>query len=72
MKNVIKPLTKRVLIPLWLTAATSTADAWIQKKMLGSGTKTLIILNDEMEDIIKLLKFLEDSDLLLKGAGKTT
>ena len=46
MKNVIKPLTKRVLIPLWLTAATSTADAWIQKKMLRSGTKTLIILND--------------------------
>ena len=46
MKNVIKPLTKRVLIPLWLTAATSTADAWMQKKMLGSGTKTLIILHD--------------------------
>ena len=71
MKNVIKPLTKRVLIPLWLTAATSTTDAWIQKKMLGSGTKTLIILNDEMEGIIKLLKFREDSDLLLKGDGKT-
>ena len=46
MKNVIKPLAKRVLIPLVLTAATSAADAGIHKRILGSGTTTLIISND--------------------------
>ena len=68
MKNVIKPLPKSVLIPLGLTAA---ADAGIHKKILGSGTTTLIISNDEMEDIIKKVKPLEDSGLLLKGVGET-
>ena len=61
MKNVIKPLGKIVLIPLGLTAAASTADAGIHKKILRSGTITLIISNDEKEDIIKIVKYLEDS-----------
>ena len=43
MKNVIKPLGKIVLIPLGLTAAASTADAGTHKKILRSGTITLII-----------------------------
>ena len=61
MKNVIKPLfCKIVLIPLGLTAAASTADAGIHKKILRSGTITLIISNDEKEDI-KIFKHLEDS-----------
>ena len=51
MKNVIKPLAKSVLIPLWLTAAASTADAGIHKKILGSETRTLITSNDKTEDI---------------------
>ena len=62
MKNVIKSLAKSVLIPLELTAATSTADA---------GTTTLIISNDEMEDILKIVKYLEDPGLLLKGVSET-
>ena len=56
IKNVIKPLAKSVLIPLGLTAAASVADAGIHKKILGSGTKTPIISNDEMEDIMKQFK----------------
>ena len=75
IKNVIKPLAKSVLIPLGLTAAASAADAGIHKKILGSSkhdnTTTLIISNDEMEDIIKIVKLLEDSGLLLKGASET-
>ena len=71
MENVIKPLARSVLIPLGLTAVTSTTDAGIQKKILGSGTARLIISNDEMEGIIKIIKYLEDSSLLLKGAGET-
>ena len=71
MKNVIKPLAKSILIPLGLTAAASAADAGIHKKILGSGTTTLIISNDEMEDIIKIVKSLEDSGLLLKEVSET-
>ena len=71
MKNVIKPLAKSVLIPLGLTAAASAADAGIHKKILGSGTTTLIISNNEMENIIKIVKSFQDSGLLLKGINDT-
>ena len=72
IKNVIKPLAKSVLIPLGLTAAASAADAGIQKKnKLGSGTPTLIIPNEEMNDIMKNVQALEDSNILLKGVTKT-
>ena len=76
IKNVITPLAKSVLIPLGLTAAASAADAGIHKKILGSGhhsssashnTTTLIILNKDMDDLIKIVKSLENSGLLLKG-----
>ena len=41
------------------------------KKILGSGnTTTLILSNDEIEDIIKIVKSLEDSGLLLNGVKK--
>ena len=70
IKNVIKPLAKSVLIPLRLTAAASAADAGIHKNIFGSGKTTLIISNDEMEDIMKIVKFLEDSGLLLKGVSE--
>ena len=66
IKNVIKPLAKSVLIPLGLTAAASVADAGIHKKILGSGTTTLIISNEQMSDI-KIVQALEDSNILLKG-----
>ena len=59
MKNVIKPLAKIVLIPLGLTAEASATDAGIHKKILGSVTATLIISNNEMEDIIKKLNLLK-------------
>ena len=71
IKSVIKPLAKSVLIPLGLTAAASAADAGIHKKILGSGNTTLIISNNEMEDLIKIVKSLEDSGLLLNGVTET-
>ena len=67
IKNVIKPLAKSVLIPLGLTAAASAADAGIHKKILESGTTTLIISNEEMNGIIKIVQAPEDSNILLKG-----
>ena len=62
--NVIKSLAKSVLIPLGLTAATSVTDTAIHKKTFGSGTRlldlakqsTLIISNEEMNDIMKIDK----------------
>ena len=73
MKSVIKPLAKSVLVPLGLTAAASAADAGIHKKILGSGhnNTTLIISNDEMDDILKIVKSFEDSGVLLKGVSET-
>ena len=73
---MIKPLAKSILIPLGLTAAASAADAGIHKKILGSGNNQpsltkLIISNDEIEDIIKTVKSLKDSGLLLKGVSGT-
>ena len=67
--NMIKPLAKSALIPLGLIAA---ADAGIHKKILGSGNmNVLIISNNEIEDIIKIVKSLEDSGLFLKGVTET-
>ena len=43
----------------------SAADATIQKKIYGSGI-TLIISNEDMEDIMKIVKSLEESGLLIK------
>ena len=74
MRSVIKSLAKRDLIPLGLTAAASAADAGIHKKVLRSGhnnNTTLIISNDEMDYILKLVKSLEDSEVLLKGVSET-
>ena len=83
MKSVIKPLAKSVLVRLGLTAAADAADAGIHKKILGSGgcpldlalphnnNTTLIISNDEMDDILKIVKSLEDSGVLLKGVTET-
>ena len=76
IKKLIKPLAKSVLIPLELTAAASVADAVIHIKILGSGhnnnaTTTLIISNNEIKEIIKKVKSLEDSGLLLKGVTRT-
>ena len=53
--------------------AASAADAGIHKKILGSGhnNNTTIISNDEIGDIIKTVKDLEDSGLLLKGVAET-
>ena len=70
IENVLKPLAKRVLIPLGLTAAVSRTDAAIHKKMFGSGNTTLIISSEEMNDIMKILKFLEESGLLIKEASE--
>ena len=71
IKNVIKPLAKSVLIPLGLSAAASAADAEIHKKISGSGNMTTLIISNDEIHIIKIVKSLEDSGLLVKGITET-
>ena len=72
MKSVIQTLTENVLIPLGLTTLASAGDSGIHKKILGSGhNATLIISNNEMGDILKIVKSLEDSGILLQQVSKT-
>ena len=66
------PLLKSVIKPLGMSAATSATDVAINKKILGSGNHTtLIISNDDMQDLLKTVKSLEDSGLLLDGIAET-
>ena len=71
MKNVLTPLAKSILILLGLTAAALATDAAIHKKMFGSGNTTLIISNEEMNNIMKIVKSLEESGLLIKEVSET-
>ena len=70
LMKVAMPLAKNVLAPLAISAAMSAIDGSIKKKMLGSGTTTLIVSNDEIDDILKIVKSLENSGLLLKGVSE--
>ena len=56
--NVLKPLAKSVLIPLGLAATASATDVAIHKKMFRSGNTTLISWNEEINDIMKIVKSL--------------
>ena len=64
------PLAKNVLAPLGLTAAMSAIDGSIQKKIHGSGVK-LIIEQEDMNDIIKIIEALQNSGILLNAVSKT-
>ena len=73
MKEAV-PIAKNILAPLGITAAASSIDAGIQKKMFwnnGSGTTTLIFSNEELDDIMKIVQALKDSNILLRGITKT-
>ena len=54
-------LAKNVLAPLGIIAPASAIDAGIQKKIRGSGTTTLIISNEEMNNVMKIVQASEDS-----------
>ena len=70
LMKVAMSLAKYVLAPLGLTVAMSAIDGSIQKKIHGSGVK-LIIEQEGMKDIMKIIEALENSGILLKGVSKT-
>ena len=71
LMKVAVPLAKNILAPFGITGAASAIDAGIQKKIHGSGTTTLIISNEEMNGIMKIVQALTNSNVLLKGVTKT-
>ena len=68
--KVAMPLAKNILAPLDLAAAMSVIVGSIKKKIHGSGVQ-LIIEQEDMNDIIKIIEVLENSSILLKGVTKT-
>ena len=69
--NVLKPLTKSVLIQLGLTAAVSATNAAINKKRFESGNTTLMISNEKVNNIMKIVKSLRETGLLIKDLNET-
>ena len=64
MGKVLKPLDKKVSLNLGLKAVASATDVAIHKKMFRSGTMAVIISNEEMNDIMKIIRCLQESGLL--------
>ena len=69
LMKVAMPFAKNVLVPLGLTGAMSAIDGSIQKKIHGSGTAKLIIENEDMNDIMKIIEALENAGILLRGVS---
>ena len=71
LMKVAVPLAKNILAPLGITATALEIEAGIQKKIHGSEITTLIISNEEMNDILKIVQAVADSNVMLKGITKT-
>ena len=66
MINILKLLATRVLVSLGLATVASAIDAVFHKKKFGSGNKTLVMTNKEINDAMKKCKSNEESALLIK------
>ena len=64
--KVAVPLAKNILVQLGITANALATHTEIQNKLHGSGTTTLIISNKEINDIMKIVKYLKDCNIFLK------
>ena len=74
LPKLIKPvvsLGKNNLAPIGLSAAMSAIDAAIQKQVQSYGTKTVRFSNKDLDDMTKIVKASEDSDVLMKGITET-
>ena len=59
------------MVPLGLTGADWKTDAAMQKKIFALRTTTWVLSNKDLDDIIKIVKSLEDAGLLIKGVIET-
>ena len=67
VKNVLTSLAKSVLRPLGLTIAASGTDGAIKKIFFGPGMATMTVSKERVNDMMKIVKPLEEYDLLIKG-----
>ena len=67
LMKVADLLAENILASLGITACSSTIDVGIQKKIHGFGTTTLIISDEQVDDILKIVQALEGFNILLKG-----
>lgn len=70
LTNILTPLAKSFLVPLALTAAVTATDAGIPMKIYGSGMTTLASSKEELNDIMEIVKHLDEAGLLKKSASK--
>ena len=70
LKNILTPLAKSFLVPLALTVAVTVTDAGVQMKVCGLRTTILASSKEESNDIMEIVKHLDESDLLKKSASK--
>ena len=66
MKSILTSLATSVLLSIRLSAGILAGDAALQKKIYGSGTTVTMTSNEKMEDMIKIVKSLEESRILIK------
>ena len=59
------------MVPFGLSVGMLPVDAVIQKKIYGSGTIVSLTSNEEMENIMKIVKSFEESALLVKEISET-
>ena len=64
LMKVAVPVAKNILVPLGIAAAPSAIDGAIQRIIHGSGTTTSMISNEQMNDIMKIVEVLEDSNII--------
>ena len=70
MKSILTSLATSVLLSIRLSAGILAGDAALQKKIYGSGTTVIMPSNEKMEDMIKIVKSLEESRILTKGISE--
>ena len=70
MKNELTSLAS-VSVPLELTLAASATDVTILKEVLWIRYDNINIFKWTMHDLIKIVKSLEEVDLLIKGVSET-
>ena len=70
IKSILTSLAKSVLLPIWLSAGILAGGASVQKKIYGWETTVIITSNEKMEDMIKIVKSLEESRILIKGISE--
>ena len=70
IENIHKLLAKGFLVQLRLLTAVLATDAAIQNNIFGSSTTALVLSNEDLNDIVAIVKSLEERSLFIKGVSE--